>query len=269
MVLRFDPMPEFAFTFLGTGTSTGVPMIGCKCEVCTSPDPRDKRTRSSIWVRTPELAVVVDTGPDFRAQCLREGIDSLDAVLYTHGHTDHMMGFDDLRRFSAMLPGKFPVYGTQVTLATLRQCFAFAFEVAEPPPFYLRPEAREVSGPFTLGGTLVTPVDLPHGPHYRTTGYVFSRAGRKLLAYYNDCSEVPPEAREAAEGCEVLVLDALRPKPHPTHMTIEQALEVAAAIRPSQCTYFTHMSDSVLHAETQATLPEGVFLAYDGLRHEF
>lgn len=262
-------MAEFILTFLGTGTSTGVPMIGCDCAVCTSPDPRDKRTRSSIYLQMGDLDIVVDTGPDFRQQCLREGIRRLDAVLYTHGHTDHMMGFDDLRRFSAMLPGKFPVYGSQVTLATLRQSFAFAFDIADPPPFYLRPEAREVAGPFKLGETLVTPLDLPHGSHYVTNGYVFSRGGRKLLAYYNDCSDVPEAALEAADGVEVLVLDALRHQPHHTHMTIEKALSVAATVKPRECTYFTHMADAVGHAETQAAMPEGVFLAYDGLKHRW
>lgn len=260
-------MAEFSFTFLGTGTSTGVPMIGCDCEVCTSTDPRDNRTRSSIYVKTPEVAVVVDTGPDFRLQCLREGIRHLDAALYTHGHTDHIMGFDDLRRFSAMLPGKFPVYGSQVTLATLRRSFAFAFDIVDPPPFYLRPEAREVVEPFMLGETQVTPLDLPHGPQFITTGYLFSRGGRKLLAYCNDCSDVPPAAIQAITGVEVLVVDALRHKFHSTHMTIEKALGISALVQPRACTYFTHMCDAVPHAATQATLPERVILAYDGLRH--
>jgi phosphoribosyl 1,2-cyclic phosphate phosphodiesterase len=220
-------------------------MIGCDCAVCHSDDPRDKRLRSSIYVETPEAAWVVDTGTDFRTQALRENIRRLDAVIFTHSHTDHVMGFDDLRRFSA-IRGYMPIYASPETMADLRRVFAFAFNGQNQFPGYLKPEPHIVDGPFELGGTMVTPLPVPHG-RSPVNGYLFSRGGRKLVAYLSDCSGVPEEIGALIEDVEVLVIDALRPNPHPTHLSVAQALEVAARVRAKR-TYFTHIAHELPHS---------------------
>lgn len=257
-------VPELEITFLGTGTSHGIPVIACDCPVCCSSDPRDRRTRTSILVRTPDAAIVVDTGPDFREQCLREGIGAIDAVLYTHSHTDHVMGFDDLRRFCDLSEGDIPVFAAPEILEDLRRVFSFAFDGSSRFRGYVRPAATEVTGPFEFAGLEIKPVTLPHG-RFEVTGYVFSKNGRRLAAYYTDCHAVPPEAVESALDVEILVLDALRFRAHPTHMNFEQALEAAGAMRARR-TFFTHMCHDVSHAETDPSLPDGVALAFDGLR---
>ena len=256
-------MSSLDLTFLGTGTSQGVPMIGCDCPVCRSLDPRDHRGRTSLLVRAPDRHFVIDTPPDFRAQCLREGIKRLDAALFTHAHTDHIMGFDDMRRFCEMEDRKMPVFASPLTMGQLRSTFRYAFDDPQPWKNYLRLAPEEICGPFQLGETTVIPVDLPHG-RTTSTGYILQRGGRKLLSYFTDCSSVPPEAVQAAHETEVLVLDALRETPHPTHMNFEQALEAAAAISPGT-TYLVHLCHEVSHAGKQAELPEGCHLAHDGL----
>ena len=256
-------MGELEVTFLGTGTSHGIPVIGCQCRVCCSADPRDKRLRAAIQVRTPEMVIQVDTPPDFRTQCLREAVTRLDAVIYTHSHTDHVLGFDDLRRFCEMEDKHMPIYAAERTLDDLRRVFRYAFDDGYRFPNYIRPKAVTVTGPFFLGETEIVPVDLPHG-RMTTTGLVFQRQGRRLLAYYTDCEKVPAAAEEAARGVEMLVLDALRHAPHSTHMTIEQASAAAGRIGASR-TFFTHMCHDLAHAETESLLPESIRLAYDGL----
>jgi phosphoribosyl 1,2-cyclic phosphate phosphodiesterase len=214
-------------------------------------------------VQTPECAFVVDTGADFRAQALRENIRHLDAVIFTHSHTDHVMGFDDLRRHAWMRGGSMPVYASAETMADLERVFAFAFKGTNPFPGYLRPEPHIVSGPFQLGETTITPLPVPHG-EFEVTGYLFSRAGRKLAAYLSDCSGVPEKIANQIEEVEILIIDALRHKPHPTHLSVEQALAVAARVRPSE-TYFTHIAHELSHtAETE--LPPHAHIAYDGLK---
>ena len=249
-------------TFLGTGTSQGVPMIGCDCAVCRSEDPRDKRLRSSIYVETPECAWVVDTGTDFRTQALRENIRRLDAVVFTHSHTDHVMGFDDLRRFGA-IRGYMPIYASRETMTDLERVFEFAFKALNPFPGYLKPEPHIIDGPFQLGATMLTPLRVPHGNSW-VNGYLFSRRGRKLVAYLSDCSGVPDDVGALIDEVEVLVIDALRPTPHPTHLSVAQALEVAARVRAKQ-TYFTHIAHELSHS-AEADLPPGARLAYDGLK---
>lgn len=256
-------MPSLDLTFLGTGTSHGIPVIGCDCGVCRSTDPRDHRTRTSLLVRTPELHFVIDTSPDFRVQCLREGISRLDAALFTHPHTDHILGLDDMRRFCELHDRKMPVFASEATMEGLRSTFRYAFDDPQPWKNYLRLAPEIIQGPFLLGETEVIPVDLPHGK-FTSTGYVFVREGRKLLAYFTDCSGVPAEAVEAARGVEVLVLDALREREHPTHMTIAQALEAASAVSPGAC-YFTHLCHDVSHAALERALPEHRHVAHDGL----
>jgi len=261
---RIKEMAELAITFLGTGTSVGVPVIGCDCAVCQSVDPRDKRLRTSALVETAEASFVFDTPPDFRTQCLRQGIHHLDAVVYTHAHSDHVLGFDDLRRFCEMEDRGMPIYATPSTMASLKRVFDYAFNAEQIFKTYVRPEPVEFHGPFQLGNTKLVPVSLPHG-RMITTGFVLWRHGKKLLAYYTDCHDVPAEAEQAAFGAEVLVLDALRWQYHSTHLTIEAATDIAHRIQARR-TFFVHMCHEAGHAETESKLPENIRLAYDGLR---
>jgi phosphoribosyl 1,2-cyclic phosphate phosphodiesterase len=256
-------MAGFHFTFLGTGTSVGVPVIGCDCAVCRSEDPRDKRLRTAALVRTPEATFVIDTPPDFRTQCLRLDLRRLDAVIYTHSHSDHILGFDDLRRFCEMEDRGMPIYAAPRTMEALQRTFAYAF--GEGPVFktYIRPEPVEFHGPFHLGETRVVPVELPHG-RFLTNGFVFFRGEEKLLAYYTDCHEVPEEAIEEARGAKVLVLDALRWTYHSTHLTIEAAQEIAVRVGAVE-TYFVHMCHEVSHAAASERLLAGQYFAHDGL----
>jgi phosphoribosyl 1,2-cyclic phosphate phosphodiesterase len=256
-------MREVEITFLGTGTSHGIPVIGCQCTVCSSVDSRDKRLRSAIQLRTPEMVIQVDTPPDFRTQCLREAVTRIDAVIYTHSHTDHILGFDDLRRFCEMENKTMPIYGAERTLNDLRRVFQYAFEGEYRFFNYIRPEPFVVDGPFWLGQTEVIPFDLPHG-RTTTTGLVFRRGGRKLLAYFTDCKEVTADAEEAARGVDTLVVDALRHASHTTHMSVEEAVEASHRIAPGR-TYFTHMCHDLGHVETELLLPQNIRLAYDGL----
>ncbi|MEP7077856.1 MAG: MBL fold metallo-hydrolase [Chthoniobacterales bacterium] len=253
--------PQLSITFLGTGTSQGVPMIGCDCEVCRSADPRDQRLRSSIYVETPECSWVVDTGPDFRTQALRQNIRRLDAVVFTHSHTDHIMGFDDLRRFS-YARGSMPVYASAATMRDLERVFEFAFNGLNRFPGYLQPEPHLVTGPFTLGGTVIVPLPVPHG-NATVNGYLFTRDGVALAAYLSDASGVPDAIAQQISGVKILIIDALRPKPHPTHLSVAGALAVAARVRPDT-TYFTHIAHELPQA-AEAGLPSDTYIAYDGL----
>jgi phosphoribosyl 1,2-cyclic phosphate phosphodiesterase len=256
-------MADFTFTFLGTGTSQGIPLLACDCPVCHSTDPRDRRSRSSAYIETPECAWVIDTGPDFRQQALRENIRRLDAVLLTHAHTDHIMGFDDLRAYCR--GGRaIPVHGSATTLDHLKAAFAFAFDGKHRFPGYVNPDPHVVTGPFQLGATEVVPLPVPHG-RTETYGYLFSRDGHRLLAYISDCKSVPEHVRALISGVDTLVLDALREREHATHMTVAEALETAAAIRPRR-TLFTHLCHELAHAAVEAELPADVRVAYDGMK---
>lgn len=254
--------PQLTVTFLGTGTSQGVPMIGCDCAVCRSSDPRDQRLRSSIYVETPESAWVVDTGTDFRTQALRENIRRVDAVVFTHSHTDHIMGFDDLRRFS-YARGSMPVYASAETMRDLERVFEFAFKAPNPFPGYLKPEPHIVTDAFELGSTTITPLPVPHGESL-VNGYLFSRKGEKLVAYLSDCSGVPDGIVDLIANVKVLIIDALRDKPHPTHLSVAQALDVAGRVRSGE-TYFTHIAHELPQA-AESRLPARAHIAYDGLK---
>jgi len=256
--------PHFDVTFLGTGTSHGVPMIGCDCDVCRSVDPRDKRLRTAIFIQTPTTRLVVDTPPDFRTQCLREGLTRADAVIFTHSHTDHTSGFDDLRIFCEVNGGSLPVYASREVMENLQERFGFAFGSNSHVPNYLNAVPHIFHGPFEIGDIQITPVALPHG-RFDTSGFVFSWQGRKRLAYFTDCSAVPETASEAATDAEVLVLDALRWRPHPTHLTVDEAVVIAKRIATKR-TFLTHLSHDLGHVSTEAKLPDDVRLAYDGLR---
>lgn len=246
---------------LGSGTSHGVPMIGCACAVCRSEDPRDNRMRPSVLL---ELAsgtrVLIDTSTDLRQQALRFGVTRVDAVVYTHAHADHILGFDELRRFNVMAQKAMPIYADAPTLSALQRSFSYAFE----PPAQLgggvpEVEVREIDGPFVLGGAEFRPLRLFHG---RTPVLGF-RVGR--FAYLTDCNAIPDETLAQLHGLDVLVLDALRHKPHPTHFSLSEAVEMATRIGAGQ-TYFTHICHDLPHAATNATLPDRMALAYDGLR---
>ncbi len=256
-------MSDFTITFLGTGTSVGVPMIGCDCEVCTSDDPRDVRFRSSIHVATPEASWLVDTGPELRLQCIRAGIIDVDAVIYTHAHMDHIVGFDDLRRFSIGADATIDIYGTAACLADLKRMFGFAFDGTNRYPGYIKPEAFEIDGAFTIGETRIVPLPVTHG-RLETIGFLFERGGKKIAAYLPDCKTVSDEAVAELRGVESLIIDGLRITEHPTHMNIGEACAFAAEIGPRD-TWLTHIAHEVSHAREEADLPNGVRIAYDGL----
>lgn len=259
-------MAELSITFLGTGTSQGVPFVACDCKVCRSQDPRDQRLRSSILVERENTLLLVDTTPDLRAQALRHGLRRLDAVIFTHSHTDHVAGFDDLRRFCELADRPMPIYASPHTMADLRRIFYYAFDGEHAFRAYVRPEPHEITAPFSIGGIGITPVEVPHG-RMLTHGYIFSCGGRKLAAYFSDCHHVPPEIIAQISGIPLLVLDALRHRPHPSHLSVKEALAVSAAAE-AQRTLFTHIGHDLGHAETEANLPPHVRLAYDGLRVE-
>jgi phosphoribosyl 1,2-cyclic phosphate phosphodiesterase len=247
-------------TFLGTGTSSGVPMIGCHCEVCRSTDPRDTRLRPSIYVDIPgHAAILVDTTPDFRQQALTHGIERIDAVLFTHSHADHILGLDELRRFNWMQGAPIPCYASVDTWAHIRRTFYYAFDGAPRIGGGVpKLEPHDITGPVVVNGVHVTPVPLWHGD----TSILGFRFGR--FAYLTDCSRLADEAWAIIDGVETLVIDALRERPHTTHFTVDEALEVIARVKPRRA-YTTHMSHELGHAATSARLPEGVELAYDGL----
>ena len=242
-------------------------MIGCRCPVCLSADPRDKRTRSSIYLDAPEGKILVDTTPDLRQQALRENLDHLDAVLFTHAHADHIMGFDDLRRFCEIQGDPLSIYGSAETLGQVERIFHYAFNPKSKVPGYVHVLPHVITGPFELGGIEITPLPVPHGA-VSTLGFLFSRGGRKLLAYLSDCAAVPEPVRAMISGVEVFIIDGLRDRPHSTHLTVSAAVEVALAIGAKR-SFLSHQTHEKTHVDRQRDLPAGIDVAYDGLTFEF
>jgi phosphoribosyl 1,2-cyclic phosphate phosphodiesterase len=249
-------------TFLGTGTSHGVPAIGCDCPTCRSDDPRDRRWRPSILVETPDhLFALVDTSPDLRSQALAWRVNRVDAILFTHAHADHVLGLDDVRRYNEMQGRPMPCYGDADTVAEVRRTFAYVFRPPLEGGGVPRLRLFPIGGAFCLGHVECHPVPVFHG-RQRILGYRFGD-----FAYLTDCSRIPDESWPLLAGVRVLALDALRDRPHPTHFTLTEALQVVDRLRPHE-TWLTHICHDLPHGATEARLPSGVGLAYDGLTVE-
>jgi phosphoribosyl 1,2-cyclic phosphate phosphodiesterase len=249
-------------TVLGSGTSMGVPTIGCRCAVCTSADPRDNRLRPSVVVSWGGRNVVIDTTPDFRTQALRARIDRVDAILFTHEHADHIMGLDDVRPFNFRQRDGIPIYASPETMRVIQRSFQYIFDGQKKESNVPRLSCHALDGaPFELFGMRVTPVPLMHGS-YPIYGFRFGKA-----AYLTDHSEVPESSYPLLEGLDVLFLDALRYKPHPTHSTVERSLATARALGARRV-YFTHICHDLAHERAQSLLPKDVYLSYDGLEIE-
>jgi len=250
-------------TVLGSGTSMGVPTLGCDCAVCRSSDPHDKRTRPSVMIEYAGKVVLIDTAPDFYAQAIREHIQRVDAVFYTHTHADHILGIDDLRPFSfGHKPDKLPLYARPEAAAFLRRMFSYIFDAdykfGSLPELDLRP----IDGPAEVFGAKFDPVAVVHG-ETEINGYRFGSA-----AYLTDHSEIPEASLRQLEGLDILFLDALRHKPHPTHSTVKNSLSIVERLKPKRA-FFTHISHDLPHEATNATLPRHVRLAYDGMEIDF
>jgi phosphoribosyl 1,2-cyclic phosphate phosphodiesterase len=256
-----DAEPQAWMTLLGTGTSMGVPMIGCSCAVCLSTDPHNQRTRTGAHVAFGNHGLLIDTSPELRLQLVRERIDTVDAVLYTHAHADHILGLDDLRIFGYKRKGPVPLYCEPPVEQTLRETFSYAF-ADNRDSWHSSPnlEFRTIgTEPFEVEDLPILPVRLMHGK-LPVLGF---RIGN--IAFCTDCSEIPAESWPRLEGLDVLVIDALWKEPHPTHFNVAQALDVIARLKPRQA-YLTHVSHRLDYQRTNAELPDGVRLSHDGLK---
>lgn len=242
---------------LGSGTSTGVPTIGCGCSVCTSPDPHDQRLRPSVLVRANGRNILIDTTPDFRAQALRAKIERVDAILFTHDHADHILGLDDVRPFN-FRQGPIPFFADDHTMASIRRIFRYVFDGPSESSLPLLEPHTLNGGPFCLFGAEVRPIPLMHGSR-SILGFRFGP-----LAYLTDHSDIPETSMAQLKGLDVLFLDALRDRPHPTHTTVAQALQYVERLAPKRAV-FTHIAHELPHSATQARLPANVSLAYDGM----
>jgi phosphoribosyl 1,2-cyclic phosphate phosphodiesterase len=247
----------FQVTLLGSGTSTGVPMLGCNCAVCRSSDPRDRRTRCSALISFDGRQIVIDTSTDFRQQALREAVGQVDAVLYTHAHADHVHGIDDLRAYNMVSKAAIPIYGPPAAMAGIRRNFSYIFNGEVKPGFRPLLVPWDLAGDFVLCGLLIQPIPLQHGAD-QACGY---RIGG--FAYITDCNGIPDESMARLRDLDLLVIDGLRFRSHPTHFSIPEAIEMAGRLAARR-TVLTHLSHEVEHRRDQASLPQGVELAHDG-----
>jgi phosphoribosyl 1,2-cyclic phosphate phosphodiesterase len=245
-------------TMLGSGTSTGVPVIGCTCDVCTSVNPRNKRWRPGLKLELAERVVLVDTPTDLREQALRFGLPRVDAVVFTHAHADHIFGLDDVRIFNFRQRSPIPCYGSAATLRAIRRIFAYAFEQGQEGGGKPQLDLIEIGGSFPLFGQTVIPVPVWHG-ELEVYGYRFG-----TFAYVTDCNVIPEASFALLAGVEILVLDALRYRPHSTHLSVDEALQVAARIGAAR-TILTHLAHEIDHDAPAVALPPGVEFGYDGL----
>jgi phosphoribosyl 1,2-cyclic phosphate phosphodiesterase len=249
-------------TVLGSGTSMGVPTIGCTCAVCHSPDPHDRRTRPSILLEFNGKVVLIDTTPDFREQAIRENICQIDAVVYTHTHADHILGIDDLRPLSYHRDGKIPLYARPDAAEFIRNMFRYIFDADYKFGGLARLELKPIEGAFDLFGARFEPIPIVHGDT-EIYGYRFGSA-----AYLTDFSEIPESSMPLLQGLDILFLDGLRYKPHPTHSTVENSIRIADLLKAKRV-FFTHICHDLPHEETNAALPPNVRLSYDGMKLEF
>lgn len=263
MIPSVMPPAAPSFQLLGTGTSVGVPVIGCDCAVCTSPDPRNARMRSSAVLRLGGQTLLIDSGPDLRQQALGFGLTAIDAVLYTHGHVDHVAGFDEMRAFCWRRDDPLPVYATAGCSETLHSMFGWAFSIENTYPGYIKPAIQLVTEPFSIGEIHVTPIPVTHG-RVETIGYRFDAPGHLSIAYIPDVKTISDIGYERLAGIDILIIDALRYAEHSTHMSMEESLVAIQRIAPSQA-WLTHLSHEVDHAAVQISLPGHVQLAHDGL----
>lgn len=261
MVLR---VADFSLTFFGTGTSVGVPVIGCNCAVCRSDDARNKRFRSSVLVRAGGQTLLVDSGPDLRMQALREGLSEIDAVIYTHAHLDHVAGFDELRAFCWHKSQPLPLHATPGCMRTLEEMFRWAFFPEREIGGYVRPDPKLINGPFFYGDLKVTPLPVEHAA-VETIGFLFQYPDAGALAYLPDVKRIPSETMALLQGVDVLIVDALRHAEHPTHFSLAEALDAANEIGARE-TWLTHLSHEYVLESVIHELPAGVRMAWDGLR---
>lgn len=248
-------------TFMGSGTSMGVPTIGCDCSVCVSENPKNKRTRPSLLIEAADTNLVIDTAVDFRMQAIREGLKRVDAVLYTHSHADHILGLDDLRPFNYWQKMHIPCFGNESTMKNICETFRYVFSDPQPGGSIPRIEPHVIEGPFEFHGIHVQPIPVLHG-RMPVLGY---RIGQ--LSYLTDLSEIPDASYSILEGTSILILGVLRYEPHPTHLYLSKALQIIERVSPDK-TYFTHLSHDFDHDRTNAELPDSVRLSYDGLSFE-
>lgn len=249
-------------TFLGTSTSVGIPVIGCSCGICVSEDPRNKRMRSSIHIETSSHSLLVDSGPDLRQQALRHSLKKVDAVLYTHHHLDHIAGFDELRAFCWYREDPLPLYSTPSCLDELKRIFNWAFSDENTYKGYIRPLAMPVTGSFMLGETKITLIPVEHGS-IETVGYRFDD-GFISIAYIPDAKSLMSGSADLLENLDHLIIDCLREKPHPTHLSLQESLSIIADIKPKNA-WFTHIAHEMDVAKVEPTLPPNVKFAYDML----
>lgn len=252
---------QLEITLLGTGTSQGIPVIGCQCEVCISLDPKDKRFRTAAFIQAGDLGLAIDVGPDFRMQMLNNGISDVKAVLLTHEHNDHISGLDDIRPINFRFHRTIPFYGMDRTLRELQKRFYYAFDEHYEYPGKPQVEARIINEqPFEIAGRMIQPIPVDHGD-MTVFGY---RIGN--VAYITDAKWIPESSKQLLHGLDILVLNALRFRSHPTHLTVEEATQLYHELKPKRC-YLVHIShETGLHAEIEKTLPPGLHLGFDGLK---